>query len=258
MRPLPKEPVYLRGRAIGAARPAICIPLVAMDREDALEEAKNIASLSPDVVEARADFWSESSSVDTACALLSDVRQILGDIPLLLTCRKKEEGGYRHIDQEEKISLYERAIASGAADAVDMELSCGQEVIGRVKEAARPRGAALVVSFHDFNATPRKREIVEVLGREFEAGADIAKVAVMINSHEEALELLASTLEARRRYTKPVVAVAMGEMGAFLRLLGCFFGSDLTFASSGRASAPGQPPFEAIKCYMDMLFGFVA
>jgi len=258
MRPLPKEPVYLRGRAIGARRPAICIPLVATDREDALEEAKNIASLSPDVVEARVDFWSESSSVDTACALLSDVRQILGDIPLLLTCRKKEEGGYRYIDQDKRISLYERAVAMGIADAVDIELSCGQEVIGRVKEVARSHGVALVVSFHDFDAISRKREIVEVLGREFEAGADIAKVAVMINSHEEGLELLASTLEARRRYTKPIVAVAMGEMGAFLRPLGCFFGSDLTFASSGRASAPGQPPFEVIKCYMDMLFGFVA
>ena len=75
----------------------------------------------------------------------------------------------------------------------------------------------------------------------------------MINSHEEALEPLA--LRSGAADTKPVVVVAM-EMG--LRPLGCFFGSDLTFASSGRASAPGQPPFEAIKCYMDMLFGFVA
>jgi 3-dehydroquinate dehydratase-1 len=54
--------------------------------------------------------------------------------------------------------------------------------------------------------------------------------------------------EARRQHLKiPLVAISMGSLGAISRIAGGLFGSDITFASGIKASAPGQLPLDDLK-----------
>mgnify|MGYP001131629782 CR=1 FL=1 len=45
----------------------------------------------------------------------------------------------------------------------------------------------------------------------------------------------------------PVITMSMGTLGAVSRLCGEAFGSAMTFANPGTASAPGQPSAEVLK-----------
>ena len=88
----------------------------------------------------------------------------------------------------------------------------------------------------------------------FTAGADLPKVAVMPQSRTDVLELLAATAEMADQHPEtPVITMSMGALGAVSRLAGEAFGSAMTFANPGQASAPGQVPLEVVNQVLDAL-----
>lgn len=73
------------------------------------------------------------------------------------------------------------------------------------------------------------------------SGADIAKLAVMPNTPLDVVRLLQATAEVKEEAPDyPLITMAMGGLGAVSRISGQVFGSCMTFASFGKASAPGQ------------------
>jgi 3-dehydroquinate dehydratase-1 len=59
--------------------------------------------------------------------------------------------------------------------------------------------------------------------------------------------LLAATADADRSLAIPLVSMAMGEMGVASRVIGFRYGSRITWASAGAASAPGQSPLTELR-----------
>ena len=101
----------------------------------------------------------------------------------------------------------------------------------------------MILSYHNFEATPDPDYIIDTLFQAREMGADIAKVAVMPHDFENVLTLMQATLMSRKNGLKiPAIAISMGALGSLTRLAGKLFGSDITFASSETPSAPGQIP----------------
>ena len=86
------------------------------------------------------------------------------------------------------------------------------------------------------------------------AGADLPKLAVMPQSRTDVLELLAATAEMADRHPEtPIITMSMGALGAVSRLAGEAFGSAMTFANPGQASAPGQVSLEVVNEVLDAL-----
>ena len=52
---------------------------------------------------------------------------------------------------------------------------------------------------------------------------------------------------------EPINTMAMGELGAVTRTAGALFGNAMTFASAGKASAPGQIDVHALKRILDTI-----
>ena len=73
-----------------------------------------------------------------------------------------------------------------------------------------------------------------------EMGGDVVKLAVMPETGEDVLRLMAASLDMRERYAdRPFVTMSMGPMGAVTRISGGLTGSAITFGTAGEASAPG-------------------
>jgi 3-dehydroquinate dehydratase-1 len=113
----------------------------------------------------------------------------------------------------------------------------------------------LVLSFHDFERTPRAAEILQRYADAQQLGADVAKVAVMPQTMNDVLSLLQATWHASEVLKIPVVGMSMGAQGAVSRVCGGAFGSALTFAAGRAASAPGQLPLGALRSALDGLRG---
>ena len=87
-----------------------------------------------------------------------------------------------------------------------------------------------------------------------QAGADLPKLAVMPQTRTDVLELLSATAEMADRHPEtPVITMSMGALGAVSRLSGEAFGSAMTFANPGHASAPGQISLDVVNDVLDAL-----
>ncbi|MBS3949625.1 MAG: type I 3-dehydroquinate dehydratase [Peptococcaceae bacterium] len=231
----------VKGHIIGGIQPSVCVPLVARNREGLLAEAATVAKIKPDIVEWRADYYSDVENCASISNALSSIREILVGYPLIFTCRVHSEGGYREINREVRVALIKEVIRTGQVDIVDIELETGREIISEIVDEAHRNQSYVIVSNHDFKKTPLKEEIVERMIRAQAYGANIVKLAVMPNSPQDVLTLLEATLQFRLKHARvPVVSMAMSGQGVVSRIAGFLYGSAITFAAGNAASAPGQ------------------
>lgn len=194
-----------------------------------------------DLVEWRADWYEEVFDAQAVYAMLKELRQILGNIPLLFTFRTAEEGGEKSIEENAYAALNLVACASGCIDLVDVEVFRGDEVAESVIQTAHERGVAVIGSNHDFDETPEKEVLVWRMHKMLALGVDIPKIAVMPNSAKDVLTLLAATEEVSAECgDHPIITMSMSGTGLVSRLAGEVFGSAVTFGAAGQVSAPGQ------------------
>jgi 3-dehydroquinate dehydratase-1 len=165
-----------------------------------------------------------------------EVARAYAAVPTLVTIRSAAEGGAWSGDERARAALFGAVV--DLVDGVDVELS-STAILPGVIAAAHAAGRVVVVSHHDFDATPPVETLAEVAERAKAAGADYVKVAMMARDQRDVRTLADFTL----RYAGlGLIAVAMGPYGAASRVFFPSLGSRLTFAHLGRASAPGQLP----------------
>ena len=112
----------------------------------------------------------------------------------------------------------------------------------------------MIGSYHDFEKTPTKEEMIQRLLFIDQMGADIPKMAVMPHNGQNVLDLMQATLLAKEKTsTKPLITMAMGDLGKITRIAGISFGSAVTFGCLGKASAPGQIEVENLRKTLSLL-----
>lgn len=248
------NPVVVRNVKIGEGIPKICVPIVGITREEILESGKNISAIGADVVEWRVDWYEDVFIFEKVEETAKELRNVLGDTPILFTFRTAKEGGEKAIEKEAYVELNQKAAKTGYIDMVDIEAFTGDDAVTAIVEAAHECGVKVVASNHDFHKTPAKEEIVSRLRKMQELGADIPKIAVMPQNKKDVLTLLAATEEMYSEYAdRPIITMSMAGTGVISRLCGEVFGSALTFGAAGKASAPGQMGVEDLKTVLGLL-----
>ena len=238
---------------IGAGLPKIAAPIVGRTAEDILRSARVVAAAPCDIAEWRADFYDEVFDRGALLRTLAALRDVLGDKPLLFTFRRAKEGGAREAVPVTYISLTVAAAESGCADAVDLEVYTGDELVRECINAAHRAGVTVIGSCHDFRATPPKDTLLAWLRKAQDMGADVAKIAVMPQSPADVLTLLQATEEMARCADHPIATMSMSPLGAISRLCGEAFGSALTFGTADQRSAPGQLPVAELRAALELL-----
>jgi 3-dehydroquinate dehydratase-1 len=249
------KPLDIRGRQLGGkGRALVCTPLVGRTSAALNAELAAILPKSPDLVEWRIDFFDAIADQRQVLAAAAELRALAGSTPIVFTRRAVHEGGEPiGIEEEAVVELYAALCASGDIDLVDYELSQPEHHRRRVRAVSQAHGVALIVSCHDFNATPAGEEMLHTLLRAEREGADIAKLAVMPRSQADVLRLLDTTLQASAALQIPLITMSMGGLGAITRVCGWQYGSSVTFAVGKQVSAPGQIPIEALRGAMAVL-----
>lgn len=220
--------------------PSIIVPLFAHTLPElAAQAAAAAAAPEADIVELRLDPLPQG---DWFAATLA-ASAAMPNKPLLVTLRTVHEGGLADLGDPAYAATLLALMQQHACDALDIEWRCGPGTVGPLCRGARASGIQAVVSEHHFDATPPLNAMKDTLCAMADAGADIAKLAVMPKTRADAALLLQATaLAAKARPKTPLITMSMGPLGAATRFCGGAFGSAATFGTLGHASAPGQPP----------------
>ncbi len=246
--------VQVRELAIGEGRPKICVPFMGKTEAEIKEAAQSVLETGADMAEWRADCFEGLFCPERMKAMWQMLRILLGEMPLLFTIRTRAEGGEADPSFEDYTRVNLDAVTSGCVDLVDVEIARGDDVAFLIVESAHEHGVKVIGSYHDFQKTPKKEDLIMRLCKMQEVETDIAKIAVMPKNPRDVLVLLDATLAMKELHNEtPVVTMAMGDLGKVTRISGEIFGSSITFGMAGNPSAPGQMPVKELRACMKCL-----
>lgn len=156
-------------------------------------------------------------------------------LPSIITARHPAEGGEGALRIKARRKLLEDAFPH--ASAVDLELRSLPEGATDLAAAVKESGKLLILSAHDFEATPSIDQLRDTIETAADAGADIAKVATRINAPAD----LATLLQLASDPLPVALSImGMGPLGRVSRLLLAQCGSLLNYGYLTKENAPGQ------------------
>ncbi|WP_459193615.1 type I 3-dehydroquinate dehydratase [Halosimplex sp. J119] len=176
-----------------------------------------------------------------------------GELPLIATNRPEWEGGDVE-DGQARLDALRTAVEYDAVAAVDLELAALEDGDATdLAEYAREQGTAVVVSTHDFEETPHRDTMRELLAEASRWG-DVAKLAVTAEGAGDVLDLLGATWDATTD-GETVATMAMGEAGRHSRAVAPLYGSRIGYApvDPADATASGQYDLATLSALVDRL-----
>lgn len=153
-------------------------------------------------------------------------------LPVIVTVRHPREGGLRVISNQRRAALYENLL--GEAAFVDVELRSVQflrEVLAR----AAAKKVGIILSFHDFSATPSVARLAAKAREGMRHGADIVKIATKLSTPRD----LAVLMELQGKIARTAV-MGMGAWGKVSRLVLPLVGARLVYGYLDRPQVDGQ------------------
>ncbi|WP_317368635.1 type I 3-dehydroquinate dehydratase [uncultured Tyzzerella sp.] len=249
-----KNYIKIKNIKIGEGVPKICVPLIGMNKEEFLCNAKKLKDKKLDLVEVRIDYLDKVEDLDCVKDLIKKIRNILKEIPIIFTFRTIKEGGKKEISLQYYKKLNIEVAKSGYVDLIDIELFIGDDIVKQIVDKAHNANVKVIISNHDFSKTPDKEEIVKRLCKMQNLNADLPKIAVMPKSIKDVFTLIYATYIMVDKYPKtPVITISMSKIGAITRIAGETFGSAITFGALDVSSAPGQIDVDKLYNILEIL-----
>lgn len=244
--------VTINNIQFGKGMPKICLPEIETNEDDILSVVKDFETYDGwDVLEVRLDFFDGLRKAETVKKLLRNIKEVTDRI-VLCTIRTSPEGGTISLTDEEYLTLLKAVVDSGSVQMIDVELSKGDTICKTLLAYAHKYGVKVVLSKHDFEKTPEKGVMESVLRHMDQLDGDFLKLAVMPENKLDVINLLKVTEEMSEELKHPLITISMGDLGEVSRFSGEAYGSVMTFATAGKASAPGQVPLHKM---IEMLKG---
>ncbi|MEM7014347.1 MAG: type I 3-dehydroquinate dehydratase [Verrucomicrobiota bacterium] len=206
------------------------------------EDAETKASV--DILEFRLDNLAKLEQLDLAEEVADSVA------PILITARHPAEGGIGDLGAGKRQQLLKRFLPKAAI--VDLELRSVRKTykLRDFVEEAREEGAAVVASMHDFQKMPPMSALRSALKRANEVGVDALKVAVVVETMKDVLNLASWVADSET----PISAMGMGPLGKMSRLVLARAGSVLNYGYLNVPNAPGQWKASELRRLIDELF----
>jgi len=229
------------GTCVLGNKPRLAIAL----RDDVTRsDADLYFGLGVDMVEMRVDQFSSTEAQD----VIAHLRQF-SDIPCIGTIRYRQEGGSWSQDEHSRLALYQQIIPY--VQAIDIEINADNINLDCV-HAAKEKNLTVIGSYHDFNKTPGKDVLEEILEKGKCLGVDIVKIASCCKDSGDLRTLARFLLDHE---DEALIGIGMGDAGAPSRILFPFLGSLITYTFAGKPSAPGQFSCEETLQYLKAFSG---
>ena len=226
----------------------VCVPVMGKTTEEVLQQLKSVVEMEPDIIEWRGDFF-ETDNNEGYLNVLKQMKDVNENIPVIFTIRTDSEGGNKKIGWNEYCDLCLFIAEKGKefnVEFVDVEVfkdDKANELINSLHE----KGMNVIGSYHHFDKTPDKEEMVKILSTIEKSGADVCKLAVMPRDKKDVEVLIEASKETDEKIKAPIITMSMGELGAITRVIPKITKTSVTFAAGVSASAPGQPGIKVVR-----------
>ncbi len=208
----------------------VCVAITGSTAVEMLDRAAAAARENP-FLEFRLDYLAKP------VAALPKLKQFLaehGEVTALATCRRAATGGKFKGTIAAELEVLQKAPSSGF-HLIDLELETAESIKSSELEKLRARGAALIISHHDFQATkdldgiferirPYEPEFIKIVSTAKSLSDNVVMMRFLERAHDMA----------------NLIGICMGDQGLVSRVLGVRAGSVFTFASAAEGEETGS------------------
>jgi 3-dehydroquinate dehydratase/shikimate dehydrogenase len=210
----------------------ICVAITGSTPAGMLENAENIVRENH-FVEFRLDY------LPNPAAILPKLKTFLyerGEVTAIATCRRASTGGKFKGTIPAELEILEKAAQAGC-HLVDIELQTAEHTKPAQLKKLRSFGAALIISYHDFDST---KDLDAIFDRILPFQPEFVKIVATAKTLADNVTMM--RFLDRRRDEANLIGISMGEQGIISRVLGLRAGSVFTFAAAhaGEETGPGQ------------------
>jgi 3-dehydroquinate dehydratase type I len=195
------------------------------------------------IIEVRLDYLDETPQFE-------EIRDMTA-LPLVATNRSLNEGGFKAINEEVRIQSLLSA-ASAGFDYIDLEWRTPQvqQLCAKLKDFSKTQ---VILSHHDFHASPTLKRLSKIHQKQVEAGADVCKIIFTANTITDNLVCLDFVQQVATK--QRTINFCMGSQGLMSRLFSPLFGGFLTYAAieRGKEAAAGQITLTEMTQFYEMI-----
>ena len=158
--------------------------------------------------------------------------------PLLVNLKNKSEGGTSRFGDKKRIEILKLAAKAGV-DFVDADLNLPVVLLRDLKKSCAQ--TKLILSFHDFEKTPKIERLQKMTEKAFKLDADVVKIATFTKSWDDCTPIFQISWELAKA-KKNFLTMGMGEHGEPTRVITPLIGGLGMFAPIEKkdATAAGQ------------------
>jgi 3-dehydroquinate dehydratase/shikimate dehydrogenase len=210
----------------------LCVAIGGSTPNEMVEQAALAVKESP-FLEFRLDY------LQNPLAAMPRLKQFLAEhseATAVATCRRASNGGKFKGNVAAEMEVLQKAADAGF-QLVDIEMQTALTLKHGEMDSIRAAGAAIIVSYHDFEAT---RDLDGTFEKILPLGAEFVKIvptAKCLADNITLMRFLERTVDNAN-----VIGICMGDYGVISRVLGVRAGSIFTFAAAatGAETGPGQ------------------
>jgi 3-dehydroquinate dehydratase type I len=221
----------------------ICVALTARDINQLNTMITQSEQERASIIEIRADYLDVIPQFE-------EIRDMT-TLPLIATNRSPNEGGYKTINESTRIQSLISA-ASAGFEYIDLEWQTPQvqQICAKLKSFSNTQ---IILSHHDFHASPTLKELSNIHHNQVEAGADICKIIFTANTIADNLPCLDFVQKVAKN--QRTISFCMGSHGLMSRLFSPLFGGFLTYAAidRGKEAAAGQITLTEMTQFYEMI-----
>jgi len=150
----------------------------------------------------------------------------------------------------EQGSAFLKNIIDLGADFIDVELEENNEYLSDLIEFTKSSKCKLIISYHNFEHTPSKKELQNIIDSAKKQNADFVKIATEVKTQKDALRIL-SLYENNDK----LIAFGMGEVGRISRVASLYMGAEFTYVSfdDDNKTASGQLTVDEMNKVFDLI-----
>jgi 3-dehydroquinate dehydratase / shikimate dehydrogenase len=210
----------------------VCVAIIGSTPNEMVEQATAAVKETP-FLEFRLDYLANP------LAAIPRMKQFLterSEATAIATCRRAGNGGKFKGNIAAEMEILQKCAEAGF-HLVDIEMQTALTLKHGEMDKIREAGAALIVSYHDFEAT---KDLDGIFEKILPLGAEFVKIVPTAKSLADNITLM-RFLE-RTVDNANVIGICMGDYGVVSRVLGLRAGSIFTFAAAtaGQETGPGQ------------------
>lgn len=150
----------------------------------------------------------------------------------------------------EQASAFLKNIIDLGADFIDIEIEENNNYVTDLIEYSKNTNCKIILSHHNFEHTPSKEKMQEIIDKAKVQNADYVKIATEVKTQKDTLHIL-SLYENNDK----LIAFGMGEVGRISRVTSLYMGAEFTYVAwdNDNKTAEGQYTFGEMKKIIELI-----